>query len=183
MKMLRWVKNSWEELTEESKHSLERDSKLIVQYLGNANMQKVALRTISKLMSSYEWIKTDCYLSYANILECVGTDVVCCSDIQALTGYFSQFISEKESKKSIESSVESVPVESVPVKPVVEETYVGVKIGTKLKVKNDFYGVVVVRVFNITGSSYMCCYEEDGKTIIKSWRIPKNSPRILQVIS
>lgn len=177
MEMFCWVKKFWRGLTEEDKHSLERDSKLVVQYLGNSNVQKVALRTISKLMGSYEWIKTDCYLSYANILKYEGTDVVCYSDIQVLTGYFSQFISKKESKKPVE-----VPVESVPIKPVVEETYVGVNIGTKLKVKNDFYGVVIVKVFNITGSSYMCCYEKDGETIIKSWRIPKNSPRILQVI-
>lgn len=177
MKMLCWVKKFWNDLTDGDKHILERDSKLIVQYLSNINAQKVALRTISKIMNSYEWVKADCYQSYINILENEGTDIICCSDIQALKGYFSQFISEKENKKPIE-----VPVETAPVKPVIEEVYIGIKIGTKLKVKNDFYGVVEVKVFNITGSSYMCTYEEDGKTIIKSWRIPKNSPRILQVL-
>lgn len=176
MKMYAWVRIAWDELSEESKKSLEKDSKLVVRYIQNPQSVGIALRLISRLMNQYPWIVEDIESSYDSMTDNKNETIVPYSHMQAIKSYFSQFIPTP-------SAVQPTSQKEPEVVSIVEEIYVGVKIGTFLKVKNDFYGDVLVQVTNITGSSYMCKYEKDGELIIKSWRIPKNSPRILQVIN
>lgn len=167
MKMARWVKKEWDSLTDVEKWELKTDSQVIVDHVMRPTVCRVALDKIAKVFIRFPFTAADILPVYEEVRS-ADYNKVPYSEMKCLLCYFDQF-AKSDAK---EPAVECIK------KPVVKRV-TSVTIGSKMLVHNDFYGDIVVEVTNITDTSYVVQYKKGRVLYIKSWRIPIDSPRIL----
>lgn len=165
-KMLPWVQKEWDNLTPEEQSTIKSESVRILDHITKPLAVKVAISSITKLYDAFPFLMQDTYPAYDNIRN-ADINTVCKSDMECLQGYFTQFV--------------NVPVKiDNAAKPLVKKLESKCEVGSKMLAHNDAYGDIIVEVTSITDTSYITRYIKNHKLIIKFWRIPKGSPRIIQ---
>lgn len=156
-KQFPWVRNFWEGLSDEGKKDVASKAAAIRKFSATDAGRSRALEQLRQLCDAYEVIENDCgfVLNEAGIHD---PNTVPCSSLEFLVNYFEQFP---------EMMVEEKVKEAI---PQGEKQY---------RLHNDYWGDIIGIIVRETPSSYYFkCYRGDD-VVMDSWRLAKDSARII----
>ena len=161
--MLPWIRNFWNNLSQEDKDNVARQSVIICKHIMDNPVRDVAVRTARQLVAAYPFLSPDVDKMLDAVDDC-SDRLQPLSDMEGIQSYFQQFAIKA---KKLASWVEPVIV------PVSEG-------GRKFLVNNGVHGQITVKLLNEDNSNYWFEYTRDGELIFTDWKLKKNSPRIIR---
>lgn len=174
MGMMPWVQKYWDTLSEEDRAFIKKQASVVTKYVNQPNLIRSAVTAVGEVLRKFPWFEADLQEAYGVVAH-TSFNTVYYSEMDFLNQYFQQFLSvQTKSRKAVVNPAVVEPIKEVKIFPV--------RVGSKLLVHNETYGDIVVTVAAITNSSYIVLYKKDGKVLIRNWRIPKTSDRILKYI-
>lgn len=174
MGMMPWVQKYWDTLSEEDRSFIKKQADVVTKHVNQPNLIRSAVTAVGEVLKKFPWFEADLQEAYGVIAH-TSFNIVYYSEMDFLNQYFQQFLSaQTKSRKIVVTTTVVEPIKEVKVFPV--------RVGSKLLVHNETYGDIVVTVVAITNSSYIILYKKDGKVLIRNWRVPKTSDRILKYI-